>query len=105
MLEVNHEKSRVEIKDPHLIELNCRALYKTSMDDNYINNCIENVAKRCEKKNLTKFITYAREGILITFSFKQSCIQGCQLTWKNWSLSNKKKTGNLNKKPGQIKNF
>ena len=72
MLEVNHKKSRMELKDLHLNELNCRALYKTSTGDNYINNCIENVAKRCDKKNLRKFITYALEGMLIILNFKQS---------------------------------
>ena len=75
MLEVNHKKSRVELKDPHLNELNCRVLFKTSLDDNYVNNCIENVAKRCDKKNLTKYITYAREGMLMILNFKQICIR------------------------------
>ena len=75
MLEVNHKKSRVELKDPHLNELNCKVLFKTSIDDNYVNNCIENVAKRRDKKNLTKFITYAREGMLLMIlNFMQSCI-------------------------------
>ena len=80
MLEVNHKKIRVELKDPHLNKLNCRVLYKTSIDDNYVNNCIENVAKRCDEKNLTKLITYAREGKLMILNFKQSCIQDCLFT-------------------------
>ena len=80
MLEVNHKKSRMELKDLFLNELNCKALYKTSMDNNYINNCIENVAKRCDKKNLTKFITYALEGMLMILNFKQSCTQDCHFT-------------------------
>ena len=69
MLKVNQKKSKIELKDPHPNKLNCRAVFKNSMDGNYVNNCIENIAKRSDIKYLTKFVTYAQKGMLMILSF------------------------------------
>ena len=62
MLKVNQKRSKIELKDSHLNEQNCRALFKTSMDANYVNKCIENIVKRSDLNNLTQFVIYAQEG-------------------------------------------
>ena len=62
MLKVYKKRSKIELKDSHLNEQNCRALFKTSMVANYVNKCIENIAKRSDMNNLTQFVTYSQEG-------------------------------------------
>ena len=52
----------MELKDPHLNEINYRAVYNISMDASYVYKCIGNIAKRFEETSLTNFITFAQEG-------------------------------------------
>ena len=53
----------MELKGPHLNEINYRAMYNISTDASYVYKCIENIAKRSDKRTLTKFITYAQKGM------------------------------------------
>ena len=55
----------MELKGPHLNEINYRAIYNISTDASYVYKFIENIAKTSKETSLTKFITYAQEGMLL----------------------------------------
>ena len=70
MLEVHQKKYEIELEDPHLNELICRAIFNSSMDASYVKKCIKNFAKRSDERTLTKFITFAQEGMWMLITFK-----------------------------------
>ena len=70
MLEAHQKKNKIELKDPHPNELICRAIFNSFMDASYVSKCIKNISKRSEERILTKFITYAQEGMWMLIFFK-----------------------------------
>ena len=70
MLEVHQKKNEIELEDPHLNELICKAIFNSSIDASYVKKCIKNLAKRSDERTLTKFITYAQEGMWMLITFK-----------------------------------
>ena len=70
MLEVQQKKNKIEFEDPHPNELICRAIFNSSINASYVSKCIKNISKRSEERILTKFITYAQEGMWMLIIFK-----------------------------------
>ena len=70
MSEVYQKKNKIKLIDPHPNELICRAIFNSSMEASYVKKCIKNLAKRSDERTLTKFITYAQEGMWMLITFK-----------------------------------
>ena len=70
MLEVQQKKNKIELENPHPNELICRAIFNSSINASYVSKYIKNISKRSEKRILTKFITYAQEGMWMLIVFK-----------------------------------
>ena len=70
MSEVYQKKNKTELIDPLQNELFCSAIFNSSIDASYVKKCIKNLAKRSDERTLTKFITYAQEGMWMLITFK-----------------------------------
>ena len=70
MSEVYQKKNKTELINPHQNKLICRAIFNSSIDASYVKKCIESIAKRSDERTLTKFITYAQEGMWMLITFK-----------------------------------
>ena len=63
MLEVKQKKKKIKLENPYPNQLISRAIFNSFIDASFVKNCIKNVSKRSEERILTKFITYAQEGM------------------------------------------
>ena len=53
----------MKFKGLHLNKINYSAIYNISTHASYVKKCIKNLAEKSEETSLTKFITYAQEGM------------------------------------------